>query len=101
MVHKGEGNSSRQRDSWSLKDIVDRAGTLVDVATKLGVAYTGYNATRHWTGALVALIGLRLAEANNLASGIAGVATLTALGLGNIYNATAAPVNPDRIYLYT
>jgi hypothetical protein len=86
-------------ERWTAKDIIDRTDKLIDAFTKIGVAYTGFNATGHWTGALIALVGLRLAEANNLASGVAGVATLTALGLGNIYNATATEGQPNRIYL--
>lgn len=61
---------------------------IPDLFLKLGVATVGYNATGHWTGALSALIGLRLAGGNNLAGGVAGVATLTALGIGNLLTPT-------------
>lgn len=56
----------------------------------------GIKATGHWTGALTALVALRLAQANNLAAGVAGVGTLTALGIGA--GASVAPgVDPQTM----
>ena len=58
--------------------------SMITALTKVGVAVIGYQANKSWTGSLTALIALRLAESNNLAAGVAGVATLTAIGLGAI-----------------
>lgn len=60
---------------------MENSGKLVDIATKAGVAVVGYNATKHWTGGLLGLLGLRLAQSDNLAAGTAGVTVLTTLGL--------------------
>lgn len=66
--------------------------------TKLGVAFVGFKATNHWTGALSALIALRMAEGGNLAGGVAGVGVLGLLGLSQL----PAPVesnDSDLAYL--
>lgn len=82
---------------------------LLDAFTKAGVAYVGYNASNHWTGALVALISLKLAQGGNLAGGIAGTGVLSLLGLTNVvkslptttYPVITAPTdyaNPASLY---
>lgn len=83
---------------------------LLDAFTKAGVAYVGYNASNHWTGALVALISLKLAQGGNLAGGIAGTSVLGILGLTNVVKSIpldqssaslpypAAFANPSSLY---
>jgi len=57
---------------------------LVNLAVNAGVAYLGYRAFNHPIGALVGILALRLSKSPNLASGIAGVATLTSIGCLNV-----------------
>lgn len=70
---------------------LDRLETMLGVATKAGTAYLGYQAFEKvvpgsgLAGAIVSQVALRLANANNLASGVAGVATLTGLGILNVH----------------
>lgn len=59
---------------------------ILETFTKAGVAFVGYNASNHWTGALTALISLQLAKGGNLAGGIAGTGVLALLGLTNVIN---------------
>lgn len=71
-----------------IKDVVDRLdklGHLPDLFLKTGLALAGYQSTGHWTGALTALVGLKLAESRNLAAGAAGVATLSLIGLNTAF----------------
>lgn len=64
---------------------LDKLEKVPDVAMKAGLAYLGYKSVNHWSGAITALIGLKLATGNNLAGGAAGVSTLTLIGLGNAF----------------
>ena len=73
-----------QPNQEALLRVIEKSDKLLDAATKVGVAYVGYKAHDHWSGALAGLVALRLANANNLAAGIAGVATLTGLGVMSI-----------------
>jgi hypothetical protein len=79
----------------SFESIVDRADKLVNLGANVGVAYIGYRALKHPTGALVGLLALRLAESNNLAGGAAGVAALTGLGALNLIPPTTGPFLGD------
>lgn len=63
------------------KQILAKIEKLPDVALQGGIAYVGSRVTGHWTGGLLGLIGLKLAQAPNLASGLAGVGILGGLGL--------------------
>lgn len=81
-------------DNEVLSLVAANSNKLIDTVTKVGVAYVGYKAVDHWSGALTGLVALKLATANNLAAGIAGVATLT--GLGVMAGASARnPYLPD------
>lgn len=71
-------------DLEQLSRLTQLADKVPDLFMKAGVAYIGIKATGHWTGALTALVALRLAQANNLAAGAAGVTALTGIGLGSI-----------------
>lgn len=71
-------------------DKLDKLDHIPNLFLKGGLALAGYQATGHWTGALTALIGLRLAEGANLAGGAAGVAALTLIGLTNAFAALKA-----------
>ena len=71
------------------KKLVDKLDVIPDIALKAGVAYSGYVAMQHWTGAIVGLLGLRLASSNNLAGGAAGVAILTGIGITDLQRAIA------------
>ena len=68
-------------DNEILDKIIGKAEHLADIALKAGVAYTGFKATNHWSGGLTALVALRLAQAPNLAAGLAGTGMLAWLGL--------------------
>lgn len=68
----------------AFESVVDRGDKLISIATNAGVAYLGFNALKHPAGALVGLLGLRLAQSPNLASGVAGIAALTGLGALNL-----------------
>lgn len=70
-------------DNEDLMKLVLKADKLIDAATKIGVALVGYRTNKHWSGALTALIALKLAEGGNLAAGAAGLATLTYIGLNS------------------
>ncbi|GAG65508.1 unnamed protein product [marine sediment metagenome] len=69
---------------------IDRAKTILDIATRAGTMYLGYNAfERHLpgsglSGAIVSQIAMKLATTNNLAAGAAGVATLSSMGILNL-----------------
>jgi len=71
---------------------LDRLESILCVATKAGTAYLGYQAFERvepgsgLAGAIVSQIALRLADSNNLAGGAAGVATLSSMGILNIYD---------------
>lgn len=105
MVHKGEGNrDSRGHERWNLKDIIDRADRITDIFVKAGTAYVSYQATGHWTGALIGLLALRLAESNNLAAGVAGTGVLAGVGLTQLIKGATPGTNTgspytNRIYL--
>lgn len=62
------------------ESVASGGSKIIDIATKAGVAYVGFNALKHPAGALTGLVALNLANSPNLAAGVAGVATLTALG---------------------
>ena len=82
---------------------IEHSDRLINTATKLGVAYVGYKANNHWSGALTGLVALRLAESNNLAAGIAGTATLAVIGLTSIPKNSDIPIDPKtgQPYLLT
>jgi hypothetical protein len=62
------------------ESVASSGAKIVDLATKAGIAYVGFNALKHPAGALTGLVALNLANSPNLASGVAGVAALTGLG---------------------
>lgn len=74
-------SSITQEDKNNLAVVASRLDQVISGLTKLGVAYVGYKATNHWTGALTGLIALKMAEGGNLAGGAAGTAVLGLLGL--------------------
>ena len=67
---------------------LDKLGHIPDLFLKGGLAYAGYRATGNVGGAITALVGLRLAEGNNLAGGAAGVTALGLIGLSNAFKDT-------------
>lgn len=80
---------------------IDRAKTIMDVATRAGTAYLGYQAFEKVTpgsglaGVIVSQVALRLANANNIVSGGAGVATLASMGIINVW--PSGPITFDPI----
>jgi hypothetical protein len=70
---------------------VEKGEKALDLFTKAGVAYAGARATGHWTGAITALVALRLATGGNLAGGLAGTGVLTVIGVGNLAPRTDNP----------
>ena len=82
------------RESQILKEVVeklDKLGHIPDLFLKGGLAYAGFRATGNIGGAITALVGLRLAEGNNLAGGAAGVTALALIGLGNAFKPPEIP----------
>ena len=69
---------------------LDRANDILEVLSRAGTMYLGYQAFEKLSrgsgpaGVIVSQIAMKLATANNIISGAAGVATLTGLGLLNI-----------------
>ena len=61
---------------------MEKAEHFGEIATNLGVAYAGYRASGHWSGGITGLVALRLATAPNIPAGLAGLATLAAIGVG-------------------
>lgn len=84
----------KQKSAELLLKVVDRGNAIIDIATKAGVAYIGYKGMNHWSGALMALVGYRLAQSPNLVSGGAGVTILTTLGLSSAIQALANAQKP-------
>jgi len=70
----------------------------MDFATRAGTMYLGYQAFEKvapgsgLSGAIVSQIALRLAESNNIPAGAAGVATLSGMGIINIYQPGSDPL---------
>jgi len=72
-----------------LRLVFDNIGSLTDGIVNMGVAFTGHNAFKKLgrkfpdtlQGSLIALIGWKLARAQNVAASIAGIGTLTTMGL--------------------
>ena len=58
----------------AINEAIDRGDKFISLLTNAGVAYVGYRALKHPVGGLVGLLGLRLAQSPNLASGAAGIA---------------------------
>lgn len=77
----------------------------MDFATRAGTAYLGYQAFEKaapgsgLAGAIISQLALKLADANNIASGIAGVATLTGLGILNILPEGTQPVHDTQSWI--
>lgn len=71
---------------------LDRLESIFSVATRAGTAYLGYQAFEKvepgsgLAGAIISQIALRLATSQNLAGGTAGVATLSGMGILNVYD---------------
>ena len=68
-----------------LTSLMDNSDKLLNLAVAGGVGVVGARAFGYQPiGALIGLIGYRLAQSDNLASGTAGVTVLSALGLMNL-----------------
>ncbi len=61
--------------------IMEHLPKAVDVSVNIGLAYIGAKMARHWSGALYGPVALKLAQSPNIASGVAGVTGLAALGI--------------------
>lgn len=61
--------------------VLGRLDSIVEGVTKIGVAYVGFKAANHWTGALTNLVALKLAQGGNVVAGAAGTAVLAISGL--------------------
>ena len=86
--------------NWApIRDMLDKSDKIIDLGVNLGLAYYGYAVNRHWTGAMSALMGYRLAKADSLVSSAAGISMLTALGILNLWQYThPPPVGAKMIY---
>ena len=103
----------RIKDKFDMDAVSEKLDKLVGVVQKFssiaekipnlfiqaGVAKIGFDATRNIGGSLAALIALKMAQGGNLAGGIAGVATLTGLGVGSVMNFTntSDPIYTDPL----
>ena len=76
-----------------VREILKRKDIL-DVITNAGVAYVGYKSTGHWSGGLLGLVALKLAQAPNLPASVAGVATLATLGISSTIDGDPPPAPP-------
>ena len=74
----------KKRDPKEYIDVLERLPKVIDLITKLGIAYYGAYAYKHPSGALVGLIALELAKAQNAIAGASGIATLGAIGLASM-----------------
>lgn len=75
---------------------IDRAKDIMNVITKAGVAYAGFNAFKHPMGAIYAMLGLRLAESPGaLPSNLVGVGMLAHIGITNML-ATGGEYTPSK-----
>ncbi|GAI69228.1 unnamed protein product [marine sediment metagenome] len=80
---------------------IDRAKAIMEFATRAGTAFLGYQAFEKavpgsgLAGAIVSQVALRLASANNIVSGGAGVATLASMGIINVW--PSGPVTFDPV----
>ena len=69
---------------------IDRAQAILDLITRAGTMWLGFSAFERMvkgsglSGAIVSQIAMKLAQSNNLASGVAGVATLAGMGILNV-----------------
>ena len=69
---------------------IDRAKAIMDFVTRAGTMYLGYQAFEKvvpgagLSGVIVSQIAMKLAQSNNMAGGVAGVATLTGMGILNV-----------------
>jgi len=70
------------RSDSLLTKFMEKSEHIGEIATNLGVAYAGYRASGHWSGGITGLVALRLATAPNIPAGLAGLATLAAIGIG-------------------
>lgn len=84
---------------------LDRAKTIMDIATRAGTMYLGYQAFEQQVpgsglaGAIVSQIAMKLATADNMASGAAGVATLAGIGLLNVQPEGIVPVADQQSWI--
>lgn len=90
MRPTGRGKRGRKafwKKSPEIERVSDHIGRaidrlpVVDTILNIGLAYLGYELTKDWKGALIGPIALKLATANNIVAGGAGIATLAFLGL--------------------
>jgi len=65
----------------AILQLLSRSDQLIETATKVGVAYLGYTSNNHWSGALTALVALKLAQSGNVVAGAAGIGVLSFIGL--------------------
>jgi len=77
-------NTDMSRKEVALLKVGTRLDNILSGVTKLGVAYLGFKAANHWTGAIAGLVALRLAESGNAPAGVAGLATLGFIGANQV-----------------
>jgi len=87
-----------REDQRSITRLVANSDRIIEALTKAGVALVGFQSNNHWTGALTALVALRLASGGNLAGGVAGTGVLAVMGLDRI-RAPAAPTG-ERPFIF-
>ena len=84
---------------------IDRAKAIMDFATRAGTAYLGYQAFEKQVpgsglaGAIVSQIAMRLATADNMAGGAAGVATLAGIGILNTQPEGIVPIADQQSWI--
>lgn len=84
--------------------MLQRIPELVDPVIYGGVAYLGWKAFGGVSGALFGPIALKLAQANNMAAGAAGVAGLATLGISHgvgidFQGMVTALLDPDMVII--
>lgn len=73
-----------KEDQRSITRLIANSDRIIEALTKAGVALVGYQANKHWSGALSALIALKLAQGGNIVAGTAGLLVLGGIGLDRI-----------------
>ncbi|GAI81588.1 unnamed protein product [marine sediment metagenome] len=84
---------------------LDRAKAIMDLLTRAGTMYLGFQAFERAapgagpSGAIVSQIAMRLATAENMVSGAAGVATLAGMGILNVMPEGTSPTTDGQTWI--
>ena len=84
-VPQKEVNDTMLKEAMAgVRTVIGNLDKITNLALKAGVAYAGMAALGHWSGAIVGLTGLHMAQSPNLIAGGAGVGVLAGIGATNL-----------------